>query len=58
MKAALRSIFEKIKENLLVKKSRKYYERINIIAEYINHKPIALMVFVVKNDLKSWFQRF
>ena len=32
-------------EKLIGKKSGKYYERTNIIAGYVNHKPIAPMVF-------------
>ncbi len=35
----------KRREKLLGKKSGKYYQRTNIIAGYVNHKSIALIIF-------------
>ena len=48
-------------EKLIAKKSGKYYERINIIAGYVNNKAIAPMVFNGTCNTKlfeSWVEQF
>ena len=48
-------------EKLIGKKSGKYYERMNIIAGYVNHKSIAPMVFnsSCNTDLfNNWVEHF
>lgn len=48
-------------EKLVGKKSGKYYERTNIIAGYVNHKPIAPMVFNGSCNTKlfeTWAEEF
>ncbi len=48
-------------EKLAGKKSGKYYQRTNILAGYINHKPIAPMTFIQSCDTKlfeKWIEEF
>ena len=48
-------------EKLLGKKSRKYYQRTNIIAGYVNHKAIAPIVFNGSCNtelIEAWVEQF